>query len=106
MLLVNDLAESVLPEDEILDPINQTIEVTAHPKHLISNVIDSFLNKILKASRCFRSLINLESSNTIKAYMDFWSALCQNRSRIRRNLTHVMLHFDKHQLEVPPKLLI
>ena len=47
-MLVNDLAETVLPEDEILDPINQTIEVTAHPKHLIFNVIDGFLNRILK----------------------------------------------------------
>lgn len=103
MLLVNDLAESVLPEDEILDPMNQTIEITAHPKHLISKVVDSFLNRILKASRYLRISIKLESSNTIQAYVDFWSALCQNRSRIRRNLTHVMLDFDKYQLEVPPK---
>ena len=106
MLVVNDLAESVLPEDEILDPINQSIEVTAHPKHLISNVINNFLNRILKVSFYLRNPVNLERSNPVKVYVDFWSALCQNRSRIRRNLTHVMLDFDQHELEVPLKLSI
>ena len=48
MLLLDDLAETVLPEDEILDPVNQTIEVATHPKHMIFSVIDRFFNQVLK----------------------------------------------------------
>ena len=58
MLLLNDLAETVLPEDETLDPINQTIEVVTHPRHMMFKIIDRFLNQILKVSIVARYILN------------------------------------------------
>ncbi|KAF2491857.1 Mak10-domain-containing protein [Lophium mytilinum] len=84
-LLRDDLAATVFPEDQVLDPINWTIDAPRNPlfpkdKRLqMASIIDDFTNR------------------TTQNYLEFWTALCQNRCRMRRMLCHSLLAFDQLQ---------
>ncbi|KAF2836886.1 Mak10-domain-containing protein [Patellaria atrata CBS 101060] len=85
-LLRKDVEEIVLRDDPIMDPVNWSIEapqssgVPKDPRLAMSQVIDDF---------CYRA----------SCYLEFWSALCQNRCRMRRMLSHTIRAFDDLQAE-------
>ncbi|KAF1990679.1 Mak10-domain-containing protein [Aulographum hederae CBS 113979] len=87
-LFLRDLGELTLPEDMALDPINWTFEAPRSarappdPRFEIAQTLDSFTHKSL---------------HDIGGYIDFFRALCSNRCRLRRNLTHVLIALDETQ---------
>lgn len=84
-LLREDLRGLVFPEDQVLDPVNWTIDAPRNPmmpkdKRLeMASLIDEFTNR------------------AIQNYHELWTALCQNRCRMRRMLCHSILAFDQLQ---------
>lgn len=94
-LLRTDLAELVLPADPILDPTNWTFEppqnlsAIGHPRFEIANAISNFTASVV---------------TMMGGYLDFFRALCSNRCRLRRNLTHIAQGFENVQQELTDSL--
>lgn len=80
-ILDSDLCSITLPASLLLDPINDEVEVPHDPRHKISHFMESFR---LRAAQ---------------SYLDILRALCQNRCRIRRTLTHTLSDWDNLQLD-------
>lgn len=80
-LLDDDFSSIVLPEDELLDPMNDSVEVPHDPRF-----------NMAKRMEIFRS-------RAAQAYLDVLRTACQNRCRIRRNLNHTIVDWDNLQLD-------
>jgi hypothetical protein len=80
-LLDDDLTSLVLPEDQLLDPMNDEIEVPHDPRF-----------NMAKRMEVFRS-------RAAQVYLDLLRTACQNRCRIRRNLHHTIADWDNLQLD-------
>ncbi|KAI9823326.1 MAG: hypothetical protein M1832_002550 [Thelocarpon impressellum] len=80
-LLFDDLAETVMPADQILDPENWDVEAPQDPRFVIAKKMDLF---VMRATQ---------------SYLDLFRSLCQNRSRVRRTLCHTIEDWDTLQLE-------
>lgn len=82
-----DTKSLVLPSSPILDPMNWTLSPPRNamlpkpPRLQIATLLDEFVD------RCGQP------------YMDLWIALGQNRCRLRRMLTHVILSWDMLQVD-------
>lgn len=88
-LFKKDLELTVLPDSEVLDPANWTIETplsasTPNLRYEMAKLIDTYIQRALP---------------DFGGYMDFWKALSSNRCRLRRVLTHVVLGLDELQRE-------
>lgn len=80
-ILDSDLASVSLPASMLLDPINDEVEVPNDPRHKVSRLMESFRQR------------------AAQSYLDILRALCQNRCRIRRTLTHTLADWDNLQLD-------
>ncbi|KAI9787352.1 MAG: hypothetical protein M1816_007638 [Peltula sp. TS41687] len=80
-VIYDDLAETVLPADLLIDPQNHEIEVVHDPRFEIAKRMNHF---VLKARDTF---------------LELFRCICQNRSRIRRTLCHSIYDWDNVQLE-------
>lgn len=80
-ILDSDLATVSLPASMLLDPINDEVEVPTDPRHKMSRLMESFRQR------------------AAQSYLDILRALCQNRCRIRRTLTHTLPDWDNLQLD-------
>ena len=93
--LTTNLAETVLPADALLDPINWTLEappsgnVISDPRYVIATTISRFTEATVQAPGGF---------------IDMFKALLSNRCRVRRNLCRVLLGLENIQTKVAPKL--
>lgn len=76
-----DLASVTLPGSVFLDQINDEVEVPSDPRHKIARIMERFRRR------------------AAQSYLDILRALCQNRCRIRRTMTHTILDWDVTQLE-------
>lgn len=82
-----ELALLVLPDSDVLDESNWTIE---HPlgsgspnvRYQYAQILDDFASRAIP---------------DFGGYVDFWKALCSNRCRLRRQLCHVLLTLDEVQ---------
>lgn len=83
-LIFDDLAETSLPADMILDEKKWEIEVPTDPRFQIAREMDRFIGR------------------AGQSYLDVFRAICQNRSRIRRTLCHTIQDWDELQLDVCP----
>ncbi|KAI9662182.1 MAG: hypothetical protein M1829_006164 [Trizodia sp. TS-e1964] len=81
-ILFDDLAETVLPADVLLDLGNSEIEVPHDPRFQISKLMESFIER------------------ATGSYLDLFYVLCQNRSRTRRTLCHTIGEMDQLQLDL------
>jgi hypothetical protein len=94
-LLRTDLAEIVFPADAVLDPINWTFEppqnpgAVPDPRFEIANTISNFTASVV---------------TMLGGYLDFFRALCSNRCRLRRNLTHIAQGLENVQQELADNL--
>lgn len=94
-LLRTDLAEIVFPADAVLDPVNWTFEPPQNPGALpdprfeIANTISNFTASVV---------------TMLGGYVDFFRALCSNRCRLRRNLTHIAQGLENVQQELTDNL--
>ncbi|KAF2652823.1 Mak10-domain-containing protein [Lophiostoma macrostomum CBS 122681] len=86
-----DLKTVLLPCSPILDPTNWTLSPPLNPslpkppRLQIAYVIDEFIERVGQS------------------YLDYWTALGQNRCRLRRMLTHVIIGWS--QLQADARLL-
>lgn len=80
-ILDSDLASVSLPASMLLDPINDEVEFPNDPRHKVSRLMESFRQR------------------AAQSYLDILRALCQNRCRIRRTLTHTLADWDNLQLD-------
>ncbi len=80
-ILDSDLASVTLPASMLLDPINDEVELPGDPRH--------------KTARCMENF----RQRAAQSYLDILRALCQNRCRIRRTLTHTLADWDNLQLD-------
>ncbi|KAI9840780.1 MAG: hypothetical protein M1837_001310 [Sclerophora amabilis] len=80
-LLFDDLAETTLPADILVDRQNQEVELPGDPRFQINQRMDIFV------------------SRAGQSYLDLFRALCQNRSRIRRTLCHTILDWEQLQID-------
>ncbi|OCK84597.1 Mak10-domain-containing protein [Lepidopterella palustris CBS 459.81] len=84
-LIREDLKALVFPDDQVLDPVNWTIEEPRNPmvpkdrRLQMASLIDEFTNRAMQN------------------YLEFWTSLCQNGCRMRRMLCHSILAFDQLQ---------
>lgn len=94
-LLRTDLAELVLPADAVLDPANWTFEppqsasAIPDPRFEIANTISNFTASVV---------------TMMGGYLEFFRALCSNRCRLRRNLTHIAQGLENAQQELTDNL--
>lgn len=80
-LIDDDLSVLVLPDDDLLDPENDEIEVPHDPRFNISKRMEVF------------------RSRAAQTYLDILRTFCQNRCRVRRNLKHTIVEWDNLQLD-------
>ena len=86
-LPVTDMRSLVLPASPILDPTNWTLSpprnpmVPKHPRLQFAMLMDEFVDR------------------AGQPYLDLWVALGQNRCRLRRMLTHVIVGWDLLQAD-------
>ncbi|CAK7270961.1 N-alpha-acetyltransferase, non-catalitic subunit [Sporothrix epigloea] len=80
-ILDDDLAVVVLPASVILDPANDEVEAVHDPRHALAKRMEEF------RIRCFSS------------YLEIFRTLCQNRSRSRRMLCHVLQEWEQIQID-------
>ncbi|KAI9843380.1 MAG: hypothetical protein M1838_002635 [Thelocarpon superellum] len=83
-LLYDDLAETVLPGDILLDRNYCDVEMPGDPRFEISERMGQFVAKAQQP------------------YLDIVRCICQNRARIRRTLCHAVQIWDDLQLELEP----
>ena len=94
-LLRTDLSELVFPADSVLDPTNWTFEppqnpgTTPDPRFEIANTVSNFTASVVAM---------------MGGYVDFFRALCSNRCRLRRNLTHIAQGLEHVRLELTDNL--
>lgn len=81
-VILSELEELVLPGDPLLELANWDVEVPTDSRHKMAQKMQQFVDRALPS------------------YLDVWRTICQNRCRIRRTLTHVMVDFDNLQFEV------
>ncbi|CZR53954.1 probable MAK10 Glucose-repressible protein [Phialocephala subalpina] len=80
-ILDDDLAATVLPNDQLLDRDNDEIEVPNDPRHQMSVRMETF------------------RARAAGSYLDILRTICQNRCRIRRGLCHTIADWDNLQLD-------
>jgi N-alpha-acetyltransferase 35, NatC auxiliary subunit len=87
--LATNLAETVLPADSLLDPVNWTFEAppptadfSPDPRYQVATAISRFTETAVAA---------------VGGYVDFYKALLSNRCRFRRNLCRVVLGLEQIQ---------
>ncbi|CAK7566588.1 MAG: N-alpha-acetyltransferase, non-catalitic subunit [Sporothrix epigloea] len=80
-IMDDDLAVVVLPANMILDPANDEIEAVQDPRFALAKQMEEF------RVRCFPS------------YLDIFRTLCQNRSRSRRMMCHVLQEWEQIQVD-------
>jgi hypothetical protein len=80
-LLFDDVRELTNPVDLLLDPRNEAVEAPQDPRFNIVKRTNWFIER---AGR---------------SYLDLFRNICQNRSRLRRNLCHAILDWDSLQVE-------
>jgi hypothetical protein len=86
-LPLTDIKSLVFPASPILDPVNWTISPPRNmnlpkpPRLQLALLIDEFVDR------------------AGQPYLDFWIALAQNRCRLRRLLTHVIVAWDMLQID-------
>ncbi|KAH8726101.1 amino-acid N-acetyltransferase-like protein subunit Mak10 [Phaeosphaeriaceae sp. PMI808] len=80
-----DIKTLIFPSSPVLDPINWTLSPPRHP----------MLPKVPRLQ--FAMLMDDFVNRSGPAYMDLWVALGQNRCRLRRMLTHVIISWDSLQ---------
>ncbi|KAK6341037.1 hypothetical protein TWF696_009347 [Orbilia brochopaga] len=80
-LLLDDVKELVLPADDLFDPRNDLSEMPSDTRFQIRQRMDWFV----------------ERAGT--AYITMYRTICQNRSRLRRNLCHLIVDWDSMQIE-------
>ncbi|KAI9716513.1 MAG: hypothetical protein M1812_005244 [Candelaria pacifica] len=80
-LLFDDLAETVLPADSLVDLQNGDVEVPRDPRFQIAKSMDGFITRVSES------------------YLNMFRTLCQNRERIRRNLCHMVTDWDALQID-------
>ncbi|KAL3418683.1 N-alpha-acetyltransferase 35, NatC auxiliary subunit [Phlyctema vagabunda] len=80
-ILDDDLATTVLPADEMLDPDNDDIEVPSDPRFNMAVRMETFRQR------------------AAQSYLDILRTICQNRCRIRRTLCHSIVDWDNLQLD-------
>ncbi|KAF2199983.1 amino-acid N-acetyltransferas-like protein subunit Mak10 [Delitschia confertaspora ATCC 74209] len=85
ILLQSDLGSLVFPASVVLDPSNWALSPPQNPN--------------LPKDKRFQlaQLINDFTERAGHAYLEFWTALGQNRCRLRRMLCHAILGFDQVQ---------
>jgi len=94
-LLRTDLSELVFPADSVLDPANWTFEpphnpvTMPDPRFEIANAVSNFTASVVAM---------------MGGYVDFFRALCSNRCRLRRNLTHIAQGLEHVRLELTDNL--
>jgi len=94
-LLRTDLSELVFPADSVLDPTNWTFEPPQNPATMpdprfeIANTVSNFTASVVAM---------------MGGYVDFFRALCSNRCRLRRNLTHIAQGLERVRLELTDNL--
>ncbi|CAK7209415.1 N-alpha-acetyltransferase, non-catalitic subunit [Sporothrix curviconia] len=80
-IMDDDLAIVVLPANMVLDPINDEIEAVQDPRFALAKQMEEF------RIRCFPS------------YLEIFRTLCQNRSRCRRMMCHVLQEWEQVQMD-------
>ncbi|KAI9718854.1 MAG: hypothetical protein M1828_006543 [Chrysothrix sp. TS-e1954] len=81
-LVLNELKESVIPIDSILDGSFWEIEVPTDPRYEVARKFDWFFER------------------AAQPFANVFRALCQNRCRIRRFLTNILPEFDDLSAEM------
>ena len=81
-IMDDDLAIVVLPGSGLLDPLNDEVEAVQDPRFAISRFMEEF------RIRSFPS------------YLEIYRTMCQNRSRSRRMMCHLLREWETLQLDV------
>lgn len=71
-LLLTDIRDLVLAGDQLTDPESFQVEVTSDPRHICSQHIEGFMDKVFDE------------------YLNLYRMVCQNRCRIRRTFTQAI----------------
>ncbi|KAL9106515.1 MAG: hypothetical protein Q9187_008551, partial [Circinaria calcarea] len=80
-LILEDLAEIVLPADILVDPGNADVELPQDPRFQIAKRMELFVSRVGQS------------------YLDISRALTMNRSRVRRMLCHTIMDWDSIQID-------
>ncbi|KAL7274555.1 N-alpha-acetyltransferase, non-catalitic subunit [Rhizina undulata] len=80
-LIIDDVKELCHPIYVLFDPQNEKVEAPHDPRFEITKKVDWFVER---AGR---------------SYIDFYRNICQNKSRLRRNLCRAILDWDSFQVE-------
>ncbi|KAL8660163.1 MAG: hypothetical protein Q9226_000069 [Calogaya cf. arnoldii] len=80
-LIYDDLAELVLPADTLLDPANGNVEAPHDPRFQMAKEMSGFVLRVGDP------------------FLDIFRAICMNRSRARRMLSHLVLEWESVQLD-------
>lgn len=78
----DDLATVVLPSSLLLDPANDEVEAVHNPRFVLSQHMEEFRIK------------------AFPAYLEIYRVLCQNRSRSRRMMCHLIQEWERVQMDV------
>lgn len=81
-IMDDDLAIVVLPANILLDPINDEIEVVQDPRFALAKQMEEFRIR------------------SFPAYLEIFRTLCQNRSRARRMMCHILQEWEHVQMDV------
>ncbi|EPE03747.1 mak10 subunit [Ophiostoma piceae UAMH 11346] len=81
-IMDDDLAIVVLPGSGLLDPLNDEVEAVQDPRFAISRFMEEF------RIRSFPS------------YLEIYRTMCQNRSRSRRMMCHLLREWETLQMDV------
>ncbi|CAK7211648.1 N-alpha-acetyltransferase, non-catalitic subunit [Sporothrix eucalyptigena] len=81
-IMDDDLAIVVLPANMLLDPLNDEVEAVHDPRFALAKQMEEF------RIRCF------------PAYLEIFRTLCQNRSRSRRMMCHILQEWEQVQIDV------
>ncbi|CAK7227713.1 N-alpha-acetyltransferase, non-catalitic subunit [Sporothrix bragantina] len=80
-IMDDDLAIVVLPANIVLDPVNDEIEAVQDARFALAKQMEEF------RIRCFPS------------YLEIFRTLCQNRSRSRRMMCHILQEWEQVQMD-------
>ncbi|KJR85419.1 amino-acid N-acetyltransferase subunit Mak10 [Sporothrix schenckii 1099-18] len=80
-IMDDDLSIVVLPANILLDPINDEIEVARDPRFALAKHMEEFRIR------------------SFPAYLEIFRTLCQNRSRARRMMCHILHEWERVQMD-------
>ncbi|EPS43025.1 hypothetical protein H072_2993 [Dactylellina haptotyla CBS 200.50] len=80
-ILLDDVKELCLPADDLFDPRNELSEMPTDTRYQIHQRMKWFIER---------------AGNS---YITLYRTICQNRSRLRRNLCHLIVDWDALQIE-------